>query len=147
MPSTPLSSLLVLLLSAGVAQAAETLDRIDLTCIEQPMKHVVFAADGQVDYREEPPRETAPVQLTVIKTGTATDASATGGSFVARIDSDTDYLRAEQASWTPNSAIQAPQGRLRINLTNNVMTLSETGANSETWFRRFACERLVIASE
>lgn len=111
------------------------------------MQHVIFGDGGRVDYREEPPRETAPVQLAVIKTGGEPDASAAGGSFVARIESDVDYLRTERASWSPGRSIQAPEGRLRLNLENNVLTLSETGDNSETWFRRFDCEPIVVASE
>lgn len=146
-PSMPLSSLFALLLSAGVAHASEAVDRIDLTCSEQPMQHVIFGDGGQVDYREEPPRETAPIQFVVIKTGGEAEASAVGGSVVARIESDADYLRTERASWAPGRSIQAPEGRLRLNLENNVLTLSETGANSETWFRRFKCEPIVVASE
>lgn len=146
-PSIPLFPLFGLLLSAGVAHASEAVDRIDLICTEQPMQHVIFGDGGQVDYREEPPRETAPVQFAVIKTGGEPDASAAGGSFVARIESDADYLRTERASWSPGRSIQAPEGRLRLNLENNVLTLSETGVNSETWFRRFECEPIVVASE
>jgi hypothetical protein len=146
-PSIPLSPLLALLLSAGVAHASDAVDRIDLLCTEQPIQHVIFGDGGQVDYREEPPRETAPVQLAVIKTGGEPDASAAGGSVVARIESDADYLRTEQASWAPGRSVQAPEGRLHLNLENNVLTLSETGANSETWFRRFKCEPIVVASE
>jgi hypothetical protein len=143
----PLSSLFALLLSAGVAHASDAVDRIDLTCTEQPMQHVIFGDGGQVDYREEPPREMAPIQFVVIKTSGEVDSSAVGGSVVARIESDADYLRTERASWTPGSSIQAPEGRLRLNLENNVLTLSETGDNSETWFRRFKCEPVVVASE
>ena len=146
-PSMPLYSLLAMLLSASVAHASEPMDRLDLICTEQPMQHVNFGEGGRVDYREEPPREKSPVQLAIIRTGDEADAAAAGGSFVARIESDVDSLRTERASWAPGRSIQAPEGRLRLNLENYMMTLSETGANSETWFRRFKCEPIVVASE
>jgi len=146
-PSIPLAFLIALLLSAGVVHASEPTDRIDLTCTEQPIQHVIFGDGGQVDYREEPPRETAPVQFVVIKTGGEPDPSAVGGSFVARIESDADYLRTERATWSPGRSIQAPEGRLRLNLENHVLTLSEIGVNSETWFRRFECTPIVVASD
>ncbi len=138
--------LLPVLLTVGLAHASDPVDRIDLTCVEQPMRHVVFGDGGRVDYREEPPRETAPIRLAVIKAGEGDDSSATGG-VAARIESDLDYLRTERATWLPDRSIEAPRGRLRINLENNVVTLSETGANSETWFRRFDCQSIVVAAE
>jgi len=127
-------SVLSLLLSP-VGYAAEPLGRIGLVCTEQPMKHVVFGDAGQVDYREEPPLETAPVRLSVIKA----DPTGTAATELARIESETPDLTASHALWFDGRQVEARDGRLQLDLQTNVLTIAETGANAETLFRRFTC--------
>jgi hypothetical protein len=134
--------LLGLMPAAATAQAPETPvdlpDRIGLTCTEQPAKRVAFGDDGTVDYREVPPAETAPVTVTI----TRLDAGAGYAVDAARIDSSAPYLAVEKATWTAGHQVDANQGQLRINLDNNIVTLTETGADGQAAFRRFECERL-----
>jgi hypothetical protein len=130
---TRISILSLLLTSVGYA--AEPVDRIDLICTEQPMRHVIFGEAGQVDYREEPPRETAPVRLSVIKA----DPTGMAETELARIESDTPDLTASHALWFDRRHVDARDGKFRLDLQTNVLSIAETGANAETLFRRFTC--------
>ena len=126
----------LLLSQAASIQADEPAERIDLVCTEQPLKHVVFGADGKIDYREEP-REPAPVRLAVIKT------SPGGKSEVepARMESAVPYLQIDDAFWTAGGQVDSRNGLVRLDLQTNVLTVAETGTAGEAAFRHFQCER------
>jgi hypothetical protein len=134
--ATLVAASLLLSISASI-QADEPAERIDLVCTEQPLKHVVFGADGKIDYREEPPREPAPVRLAVIKT------SPGGKSEVepARMESAVPYLQIDDAFWTAGGQVDSRNGLVRLDLQTNVLTVAETGTAGEAAFRHFQCER------
>lgn len=111
--------------------------RLELRCIEQPMRHLVFGEAG-VSYQEEPARTSESVRVAVTQIAPAPEA----GIEPARIESDLPELVDDRAIWIEGQQIDSRGGQLRVNLQNLVITLSETGANSETWFRRFECEQL-----
>ena len=115
--------------------------RIELRCAEQPMRHVVFGGENGVTYQEEPARTSEPVRVVVVQV--APDPEA--GIEPAHIESDLPELVDDRAIWIEGQQVDSRGGQLRINLRNLVLTLSETGANSETWFRRFACD--LVAEE
>ena len=134
--ATLLAASLLLSISASI-QADEPAERIDLVCTEQPLKHVVFGADGQIDYREEPPRETAPVRLTVIKTHPGGKSELAP----ARTESDVPDLNIDDATWTAGGQVDGRNGSVRLDLQTNVLTVAETGTAGEAAFRHFQCER------
>lgn len=137
---------LLLWLVAGAALAAEPpadlAGRVDLTCTEQPSHEVVFGADGQVSYEEQPPRITDAVPVSVLRT----DDKGAYAVDAARIESPRPELSAPLAVWVGTSQVDAGDGRLRLNLTNNVLTLVETDSAGQARFRRFQCEPLPAPS-
>lgn len=124
------------------AVAAELPGRLDLVCVEQPMRHVSFGPDGQIGYGEQPPRAPGAVAVSVIR------AEQRGGdtSDAARIESPNADLAADQATWIDGFQVEARQGHLRIDLASQVLTLAETGTAGEATFRRFRCEPRVEAT-
>lgn len=139
--SSRLAVLLIALpipLSGAGATEEETPSRIELVCIEQPIRAVSFGEPGEVNYGEQPPQESEPVSLTVTKT-------APGEDFhfdYANIEATVPYLRVEEAIWIRGKQIEAQEGRFKINLDNLVMTLTETDPDGSARFRRFTCERV-----
>lgn len=128
------------LAAAGSAAAAEDAppERIELTCTEQPLRHVVFGDAGAVSYEELPPREEEPVPVSVIRTGD--DDAEPQAVNTARFESPKAYLTSRQAIWTAGQQVDADAGRLRLDLRNYVLTLAETQTPGEATFRRFQCE-------
>ena len=124
--------------SIGWADMSEPvpMGRVQLVCTEGPMRVVSFGEAGQVNYGEQPPTETAPVTLTITKTGAGQDFNVDS----AAIETDTHGLAAGDAVWIKGKQIEAQNGRFRINLENLMMTLTEVEPDGSARFRRFACE-------
>jgi hypothetical protein len=120
---------------AAAAEDDVLRDRIELVCTEQPSRHVAFGEDGRVTYEQQTPREQEPVRLTVVRS----DTSQRYTIDAARIESDAPYLQADRATWTYGEQVDAGQGRVRLNLKTNVLTVAEYGADGQASFRRFQC--------
>jgi hypothetical protein len=134
-------------LAAGVGWAAPpddaSAERLELVCSEQPMRAVSFAPDGEVSYGERPAKESGPVSLSVKWLGPGEEINFD----VATIESKTAGIAAEHALWIRGKQVEAHQGRLRINLENLVMTLTEDEGDGNARFRRFACEERASAPD
>lgn len=112
--------------------------RIALSCVEQPGKQVTFDGAGQVNYTEVAPPSQEPVTIRVIKTepGEAYDIEP------ARIESSAAWLNREHALWLRENQVAADNGRLRIDLVENHLQITDATADGNAHFRRFDCERL-----
>jgi hypothetical protein len=112
--------------------------RIALSCVEQPGKQVTFDGAGQVNYTEVAPASQEPITLSVIKTepGEAYDIEP------ARIQSSATWLVREHALWLRENQVAADNGRLRIDLVENRIHITDATADGNARFRRFDCERL-----
>jgi hypothetical protein len=117
-------------------------ERIELRCMEQTANQVAFGADGQVNYSQAPPAHPDPVLLTLIKT----DPDGTHEIEPARIESNVPWLERERAIWSRENQVTADQGRLRVNLVDNRLYLTEAPTAENAHFRRFTCERLTPPS-
>ena len=143
-PLRVLAAATLLVVPPGIAAAADkSPDRIELRCTEQPFNHVVFGDDGKITYEQLPPKEPEPVPLVLIR-----DKGTKGQAvYDARIESPIPYLQADQATWTQGHQVDAQQGRLRIDLNTNVLTVSETQTPGQASFRRFQCKELGEAAD
>ncbi|MBK1619761.1 hypothetical protein CKO42_15185 [Lamprobacter modestohalophilus] len=118
-------------------------ERLDLICVEQPMRAVSFGAPGELSYGEQEPKESDPVDVLVTK-------SRPGEDFTydfAVIESSAAYLQNEEAIWMTGKQIEAQQGRFKINLSNLMMTLTETDPDGSARFRRFECEQRITGND
>ncbi len=134
--------LLALLAFSAVLQASDGFEseRLDLVCVEQPMRAVSFGAPGELSYGEQPPKESDPVDVLVTKSRPGEDFNYD----FARIESSAEDLETEEAIWLTGKQIEAQQGRFKINLENLMMTLTENEADGSARFRRFECRKRVI---
>jgi hypothetical protein len=134
----------LLIVFPGISAAADKpQDRIELLCTEQPFNHVVFGDNGQITYEQLPPKEREPVSLVLIR-----DKGTKGQTvYGARIESPIPYLQADQATWTQGHQVDAQQGRLRVDLSTNVLTVSETQTPGRASFRRFQCQDIGEAAD
>jgi len=130
--------LLALLLPGATLHAGEGFraQRLDLVCIEQPMRAVAFGAPGELSYGEQAPKESDPIDVLVTKTGPGEDFNFD----FAVVESSAGYLVTKDAIWLTGKQIEAQQGRFKINLSSLVMTLTETDPDGSARFRRFECE-------
>ncbi len=134
-----LGFLLVVITPLGSLQAAEGFQsaRLDLICIEQPMRAVTFGQPGELSYGEQPPKESNPIDVLATKSRPGEDFNYD----FAIIKSSAGYLETEDAIWLTGKQIEAQQGRFKINLETLMMTLTETDPDGSARFRRFECER------
>lgn len=137
--------LLGLMAPVAALQAADGFEpeRLDLICVEQPMRAVSFGAPGELSYGEQAPKESDPVDVLVTK-------SRPGEDFTydfAVIESSAAYLQNEEAIWMTGKQIEAQQGRFKINLSNLMMTLTETDPDGSARFRRFECEQRITGND
>jgi hypothetical protein len=130
-------SLLALLAFSATLQASEGFqpERLDLICVEQPMRAVAFGAPGELSYGEQAPKETDPVDVLVTKSRPGEDFNYD----FAIIESGAGYLESKEAIWLTGKQVEAQQGRFKINLENLIMTLTETDPDGGARFRRFEC--------
>lgn len=138
-------SLLSLLAFSATLQASEGFQsvRLDLVCVEQPMRAVAFGAPGKLSYGEQAPKESDPIDVLVTKNRPGEDFNYD----FASIESSAGDLETAEAIWLTGKQIEAQQGRFKINLENLVMTLTETDPDGSARFRRFDCkERAAVES-
>ncbi|WP_201244552.1 hypothetical protein [Halochromatium salexigens] len=129
---------LALLAPGAAAQADEDfeLEQLELVCIEQPMRAVSFGEPGELSYGEQAPKEADPIEVRVTKSRPGEDFNYD----FAIIESSTDDLETDEAIWLGDKQVEAQQGRFKLNLSNLVMTLTETDPDGSAHFRRFECE-------
>jgi hypothetical protein len=135
------------LLAADEAQAAQVAkgfepEQLDLICIEQPMRAVSFGAPGELSYGEQPPKASDPIEVLVSKSRPGEDFNYD----FATIESSAEDLQTEEAIWMTGKQIEAQQGRFKINLSNLMMTLTETDPDGSARFRRFECEQRSVGN-
>ncbi|EIC20994.1 hypothetical protein [Thiorhodovibrio frisius] len=133
------ASLLVLQPTAFATEAPPAPTRISLSCVEQPTRQVSFDGQGQVSYTEVAAENQEPITLTIIKTspGEAYNIEP------ARIESSAAWLNRAEAVWSRETQVDADNGRLRIDLSNNQLYITEAEADGNAHFRRFHCEPVV----
>ncbi|MFW6258892.1 MAG: hypothetical protein ACOC26_05310 [Halochromatium sp.] len=132
-------ALLALLAASAPLRADEEEDppeQLDLICVEQPMRVVAFGEPGELSYDEQAPRTVDPIEVRISKSRPGEDFNYD----FAIIESSADDLETEEAIWLADKQIEAQQGRFKLNLSNLVMTLTETDADGGARFRRFECE-------
>lgn len=142
--------ILISLLGPGMAahasEDAPPPSRIALGCVEEPARQVVFDGKGQVNYTEVAAPSSEPITLAIIKTGikTGTDSRPKEAYAIepARIESKASWLARARAVWSSENRIDADNGRLRIDLSDNRLYLTEANSDGSALFRRFQCERL-----
>ncbi len=134
-----LGLLVMVIAPLGMPRAAEGFQpaRLDLICIEQPMRAVAFGEPGELSYGEQAPKEPEPIDVLINKSRPGEDFNYD----FAIIESSAGYLATDEAIWLTGKQIEAQQGRFKINLENLVMTLTETDPDGSARFRRFECER------
>lgn len=139
--STPAALLLALFASSAPVQASEGFEaeQLDLICVEQPMRAVSFGEPGELSYGEQAPKESDPIDVRVTKSRPGEDFNYD----FAIIESSAGDLATEEAIWLTGKQIEAQRGRFKINLSNLVMTLTETDPDGSARFRRFECEERV----
>ncbi|MFP4075998.1 MAG: hypothetical protein ACLFTD_05855 [Halochromatium sp.] len=131
-------ALLALLVASAPLRADEEgpPEQLDLICVEQPMRVVAFGEPGELSYDEQAPRTVDPIEVRISKSRPGEDFNYD----FAIIESSADDLETEEAIWLADKQIEAQQGRFKLNLSNLVMTLTETDADGGARFRRFECE-------
>ncbi|MEA3640721.1 MAG: hypothetical protein VBE63_12360 [Lamprobacter sp.] len=124
--------------SGATLQASEGFEseRLDLICIEQPMRVVAFGAPGELSYDEQAPKESDPIDVLVTKSRPGEDFNYD----FASIQSSADDLETEEAIWLTGKQVEAQQGRFKINFENLMMTLTEIDPDGSARFRRFDCK-------
>lgn len=132
-----LLTLSLLLLAAGSVGAT---DRLDLSCTEQISREVVFGDQGEVHYEERTPEAPQTVRLTLLRPTNAADPTA------AQIESNDPDLASSSATWIVERQVESHDGRVRVDLLTNVLSITDNSHPGRASFRRFQCQPIAPAT-